>query len=130
EYAVAVAIRDGEISLSHFDEAMIQSAELQGLMRKVHVFVPPELQDLESRGRRFGLVTIYLSDGSVIFNRTTQIRGQPPVFLTEEEVDKKFLDCAGPVLGRAKAQELLETLRRIETVSSVREIFALLGAER
>ena len=130
EYAVAVAIRDGEISLRHFDEAMIQSAELQGLMRKVHVFVPPELQDIESRGRRFGLVTIHLSDGSVISHRATQIRGQPPLFLAEEEVDKKFFDCADPVLGRAKAEELLETLRRIETVSGVREIVSVLRKVR
>ena len=93
-------------------------------MRKVHVFVPPELRGLESRRSRFGLVTITLSDGSVIARRATQIRGQPPLFLTEEEVDKKFYDCVVPVLGGAKAEDLLKTLRRIETVSNVREIFS------
>ena len=76
-------------------------------MRKVHIFVPPELRGLESRRSRFGLVTITLSDGSVIARRATQIRGQPPLFLTDEEVDKKFYDCVVPVLGGAKAEDLL-----------------------
>ncbi len=126
EYAIAVAVLDGDVSLRHFGEAVIQSAEIQRLMRKVHVFVPPELRSLESRRSRFGLVTITLSDGSVIAHRATQIRGQPPLFLTEEEVDKKFYDCVVPVLGGAKAEDLLKTLRRIETVSNVREIFSRL----
>ncbi len=126
EYAIAVAVRDGEIGLRHFDEAVIQSAELQRLMTKVHVFVPPELRELESKSRRFGLVTISLSDGTVITHRATQIRGHPPLFLSDEEVEKKFFDCSDPVLGRARAQELLNTLRRIETVPSVRDVVSLL----
>ena len=130
EYAIAVAILDGEVCLRHFGAAVIRSAEIQRLMRKVYVFVPPELRGLESRRSRFGLVTITLSDGSVIARRATQIRGQPPLFLTEEEVDKKFYDCVVPVLGGAKAEDLLKTLRRIETVSNVREIFSLLAEHR
>lgn len=130
EYAISVAILDGEVSLRHFDEAIIQSAEIQGLMRKVHVFVPPELQDLESRGKRFGQVTVYLSDNSVIAQRATQRRGQPPLFLTEEEVDKKFYDCVVPVLGEAKAQTLLRSLRHIEDFPGVRDIFSELREDR
>lgn len=130
EYAVAVTLLDGAISLRHFDRASIQRAEVQSLMKKVHVYVPPELRELESRRNRFGLVTVRLSDGSVVSQKATRIRGHPPLLLSDEEVDRKFFDCADPVLGRARAQDLLETLRRIETVSSVREIFPLLGAER
>jgi 2-methylcitrate dehydratase PrpD len=128
EYAIAVAIRDGEISLRHFVGDVIQSNEHQGLMRRVRVFVPPELQDLESRANRFGDVKIYLTDGSVISHRATQIRGQPPLFLTEEEVDKKFLDCTDAIITRARAQKLLDILRRMEAVPNIREIFALLPA--
>jgi len=126
EYAISVAIRDGEIGLRHFDEAVIQSAELQRLMTKVQVFIPAELRELESKARRFGMVTIYLSDGTVITHRATQIRGHPPLFLTDEEVEKKFFGCADMIIGRPRAQELLNTLRRIETVPSVREIVSLL----
>ncbi len=126
EYAISVAIRDGEIGLRHFDEAVIQSAGLQRLMTKVHVFVHPELRELESKARRFGLVTITFSDGTVITHRATQIRGHPPLFLTDEEVEKKFFGCADMIIGRPRAQELLNTLRRIETVPTVREIVSLL----
>lgn len=124
EYAISAAILDGEITLRHFDEAVVQSAELQRLMRKVHVFVPPELQGLESRRSRFGLVTVYLSDGSVIAHRATQIRGQPPLFLTEKEVDRKFLDCTVPVLGQKRAQSFLEALRHIEDFPNWRSSLA------
>ncbi len=127
EYAVAVAICDGEISLRHFDEGVIRRSEYQDLMRKVCVFVPPELQGLESRANRFGDVKIHLSDGSVISHRATQIRGQPPLFLTEEEVDKKFFDCTGAIIGRARAGELLAILQRMETIRDVGEIFDLLA---
>jgi hypothetical protein len=46
--------------------------------------------------------------------------------LTDEEVEKKFFGCADMIIGRPRAQELLNTLRRIETVPSVREIVSLL----
>jgi len=63
-------------------------------------------------------IAIYIDD--------TRPERPGPLFLTEEEVDKKFYDCVVPVLGGAKAEDLLKTLRRIETVSSVREIFSRL----
>jgi hypothetical protein len=46
--------------------------------------------------------------------------------LTDEEVEKKFFGCTDMIIGRPRAQELLNTLRRIETVPSVREIVSLL----
>lgn len=125
EYAIAVAILDGEVSLRHFDEELIRSEKSQNLMKKIHVHVPPDLQSLESKRNRYGQVTVYLSDGSMLTHRATQIRGQPPLLLTEEEVGKKFNDCVVPVLGNTRAEELLNTLRRMETLSSVREIFPL-----
>ncbi len=130
EYAIAVAILDGEISLRHFDEAIIQSAEIQRLMKKVHVHVPTELESLESKRNRYGEVTVYLFDGTVLTHRAIQIRGQPPLFLTEEEVNKKFYDCVVPIVGSAKAEDLLKTLRRLATVASVREISSLLAGAR
>ena len=130
EFAVATAILDGEVSLRHFTGPSIQRADVQHLMTKIHVYVPAELRELESRQDRFGLVRVHLSDGSVVSQKATKIRGHPPLFLTEEEVDKKFYDCVVPVLGGAKAEDLLKTLRRIETVSSVREIFFLLAEDR
>ncbi|MBI2359241.1 MAG: MmgE/PrpD family protein [Deltaproteobacteria bacterium] len=126
EYAVSVVILDGEVSLRHFDEAVIQSAQAQRLMKKVRVFVPPDLQSLESKRNRYGEVAVYLSNGTVLRHRATQIRGQPPLFLTEREVDKKFYDCVVPALGEAKAQTLLQSLRDIEGFPRVRDIFSRL----
>lgn len=123
EYAISVAILDGEVSLRHFNEAIIQSPQIQRLMKKVHVFVPPDLQSLESKRNRYGEVGVYLSNGKVLTNRAIQIRGQPPLFLTEQEVDKKFYDCVIPVLGRVEAQTLLQSLRHIEDFPGVRDIF-------
>lgn len=125
EYAVAVAIRDGEVSLRHFQEEVIRSPELQALMQKVDVFVPPDLASLESKRNRYGEVTVHCSDGSTLTHRATQIRGQPPLLLTDEEIDKKFTDCVAPVLGGARARELLGALRRMETLASIREISPL-----
>ena len=126
EYAVSAAILDGEISLRHFQEEMIAREKTRDLMKKVVIRIPPDLQSLESKRNRYGEVRIYLSDGGVLTHRATQIRGHPPLFLSDEEVEKKFFDCSDPVLGRARAQELLNTLRRIETVPSVRDVVSLI----
>ena len=127
EYAVSAAILDGEIGLRHFQEEMIAREKTRNLMKKVHVHVPPDLQSLESKRNRYSEITIYLSDGGVLTHRARHIRGQPPLFLTELEVDKKFFDCAVPVIGREKAQDLLTCLRRSETLASAHEIFSLVG---
>jgi len=126
EYAVSAAILDGEISLRHFQEEVIAREETRNLMKKVVIRIPPDLQTLESKRKRYGEVRIYLSDGGVLTHRATQIRGHPPLFLTDEEIEKKFFGCTDMIIGRPRAQELLNTLRRIETVPTVREIVSLL----
>ena len=42
--------------------------------------------------------------------------------MTDADRDEKFLDCAGRVLGAPGAQQLLDQLRRFETVADVRTL--------
>lgn len=123
EYVMAAAILDGELSLRHFTEASIQRENIQALMRRIGVYVPPELQGPESRKNRFGLVKIHLRDGSLVSRRATKIRGHPPHLLSDEEVDRKFLDCVIPVLGSEKAGTLLASLHELEKARHVGELF-------
>ncbi len=125
EYAVATAILEGEISLRHFQEEVIAREKTRDLMKKVVIRIPPDLQSPESKRNRYGEVRIYLLNGDVLTHRANQIRGHPPLFLNDDEVERKFFGCTDIIIGRARAQELLNTLRRIETVPTVREIVSL-----
>ncbi|HLC26469.1 MAG TPA: MmgE/PrpD family protein [bacterium] len=127
EFVLAAATLDGEVSLRHFNSAFIQRADVQGLMKRIHVYVPSDPAGLESTGNRFSLVAVHLSDGRVISHRATTIRGHPPLLLSDAEVDRKFLDCVVPVLAPQRAQIVLQALHGIDTAPCVADILSPFG---
>ena len=52
------------------------------------------------------------------FLQPTRI-GDPDAPLSDAQLDAKYLELAGPVLGEAKAKELLDRLWRLEALKSL-----------
>lgn len=94
-------------------------------MKKVRVFIHPELQDLQSKGKNFGEVTVYFKDGSCTSKRESRVRGRAPLLLSDTDVDGKFRGCVRQFLGEKRTENLLHELRHLE---SQRQIGNLLPA--
>jgi 2-methylcitrate dehydratase PrpD len=129
-FAAAMVLLEGSVELKHFSQATFQRDDVCALMKRVRVYLHPELSDLESKKRNFAEVIVRRKDGSSISRRETQIRGRAPLLLDDSEVDAKFRGCTEPVLGEKTARcfwPRLESLRAENLFRCVRPGMLLSG---
>ena len=122
-FAAAMVLLEGSVELKHFSQATFKRADVRALMKRVRVYLHPELSDLESKKSNFADVIVGRKDGSSISKRETQIRGRAPLLLDDSEVDAKFRGCVEPVVGEKNCQALLENLRSLESLEEVKTVF-------
>jgi 2-methylcitrate dehydratase PrpD len=118
-FTMPLVLLEGSVELKHFTPEFFARKDIVELMHKVTVSMHPELETLESKKRVFGQVDVRLNDGRCLSHRATQIRGRAPFPLTDADVDAKFIGCAEPALGVAKAQELLTALRTLDSQKQI-----------
>jgi hypothetical protein len=82
---------------------------------------------LERSGPRFqGLVEVTLKDGRTLREHVMNCRGRPENPMSLEEVEKKAAWLMEPVLGKRNVDQIFESIRRIETIGSARELTRLM----
>jgi 2-methylcitrate dehydratase PrpD len=121
-FTLAMVLLEGSLELKHFAPATLARDDVRGLMEKVSVGVHPELETLESKKRDFGEVAITLKDGRKLSHRATRVHGRAPLFLTDADVDAKFLGCSEPIVGVEMAHGLLAALRVLEGRNEIRSL--------
>ena len=84
-------------------------------------------ETMECSGHRFqGLVEVTLKDGKTLREHVIGCRGRPENPMSPEEVEKKAAWLIEPVLGKKNSDQVIESIRRVETVASVRELTKLM----
>jgi 2-methylcitrate dehydratase PrpD len=122
QYCLARALVDGRVSLEHF-EAFREPA-IRALLPRVYAAPHPEMAMASTE--HFGAeVRVTLKDGRVVAAKVARPLGRGPENpLPAELLEAKFLNCAGRALGVDRADQLLEVLRRVDTVVDMREVTA------
>lgn len=128
EYCVAAAVVDGAVTLEHFVDDVVMRDDLQQMLRQVSYVVPEEWSD-STGAAQFGLsrMTVNLRDGTSRRGETESSRGSASKPPSQEELEAKFLSCAGSVLGEDRAAALLGVISRLEQLDSVVELTELLA---
>jgi 2-methylcitrate dehydratase PrpD len=118
KYVVATALTHGSVRFAAFEPDRLGNPATRDLMRRVEVAVDPQL-DAAFPAQRAARVAIESRDGRrEEFLQPTRI-GDPDAPLSDAQLDAKYLELAGPVLGEAKAKELLGRLWRLEALKSL-----------
>jgi 2-methylcitrate dehydratase PrpD len=78
--------------------------------------------------RRQAIVRIETGDGRMLNHRTSVVRGTAPNPMDQNEVEAKALDLTAPVLGVARANELIATVASFDRVGPVSGLRRLLQA--
>jgi 2-methylcitrate dehydratase PrpD len=118
KYVVATALTHGSVRLAAFEPARMNDAATRELMERIDVAIDPEL-DAAFPKQRAARVAFRTRDGrEEEFLQPTRI-GDPEAPLTDAQLDAKYLELAGPVLGEAKARKLLADLWTLEKSKSV-----------
>jgi 2-methylcitrate dehydratase PrpD len=115
KYVVATALTGGSVRFAAFEPARMADAATRALMQRIDVSLDPELDAAFPR-QRAARVAIEASGGrSGEWLQPTRI-GDPDAPLSDKQLEDKYLELAGPVLGEASARELLARLWALETV--------------
>jgi 2-methylcitrate dehydratase PrpD len=117
KYVVATALTHGSVRLAAFDPERLNDPTTRALMRKVSVALDPQL-DAAFPQQRAARVRIELVDGRSEEHLQPTRKGDPDMPLSDAELDGKFLELAGLVLG-SKAKTKLDWLWRLETQATL-----------
>jgi len=119
KYVVATVLTHGSVRFAAFEPARLDNPATRDLMRRVEVTIDPQL-DAAFPGQRAARVAIEARDGRrEEYYQPTRI-GDPDAPLSDAQLDAKYLELAAPVLGEAKAKDLLGRLWRLEAQQSLR----------
>ena len=113
KYILAHALAHGSVRLAAFEPQRIAEPATRALMRRIEVGVDDEL-DAAFPARRAARVTIDTRDGRRASHLQPTRKGDPDLPLSDRELDEKYLELAGPVLGDAAAREQLGRLWTLE----------------
>jgi 2-methylcitrate dehydratase PrpD len=125
QYILAAILMEGGLTFeAAHDYQRFQTPRLLALKEKVQLVADEEL---ERSGKRFqGLVEIAIKDGNTLREHVVNCRGRPENPMSPEEVEKKAAWLMEPVLGKKNVDQIIDSIRRIESVPSIRELAPLL----
>ncbi len=75
---------------------------------------------------RQGIVEVTTESGESFREHIVSARGTPDNPMNDEEVERKATELMAPILGDQRSQEVLEKIRNLESLASVRELASLL----
>jgi 2-methylcitrate dehydratase PrpD len=113
-YVLAHAMRQGSVRLAAFEPDAMENADTRALMRKVTVIEDPELT-AGFPSMRAARVAIVTDDGIRHEHFAPYRRGDPEAPLSDAELNDKFDELAGPVLGADRTHQLREAVWRLDS---------------
>jgi 2-methylcitrate dehydratase PrpD len=127
EFCMAALLLYGKAGLSEFTDEVVRRPEVQQMMARVHFGVNP-VAEAAGYDKMTTILELNLRDGRVIRGRADFAKGSPAIPMSYDEAGEKFLDCASfATWPPDKVRALVAAVRRLETVSNVRSLTALLS---
>jgi len=116
----------GATFVSIHDVARMRDPKVLAVRKLVELKGSEELE--KASPPRQAIVRIDLADGRSLSHHTTVVRGTAGNPMDAKEVEAKAFDLTAPVLGAARARELIAAIGELERVGQVSELRRLLQA--
>jgi len=113
QYTVATALVHGSVRFAAFEPERLEDPATRALMKRIELAVDPELDAAFPR-QRAARVEIETRTGRREQHLQPTRIGDPDAPLSDAQLDEKYLELAGPVLGARRARALLARLWRLE----------------
>ncbi|MCZ7664508.1 MAG: MmgE/PrpD family protein [Thermoleophilia bacterium] len=112
-YAVALMLHTGRARLEDFQEPTIRDPAITALGRRISHTVTDELS-FAGKPYYSGWIKVRMKDGRMLEEFQEFNRGSRQNPMSREEVESKFLANAAPVVGRERAEAVLEAVTGLE----------------
>jgi 2-methylcitrate dehydratase PrpD len=127
EFCMAILLLDGKADQTKFTDAVANRPDVQEMMSRVRFYTDPEAEKA-GYDKMTTILKITLKNGRIISGRADFGKGSPANPMSYDEVAEKFQGCAAfaewPI---SKANQVIEMVRKLEDVSDVRTLTALLS---
>jgi 2-methylcitrate dehydratase PrpD len=120
-FCAAAAMVDGRVGIDTFDDARIGDPRLTAFLPRVTMRADASL-GTEAPPLTQARVRVRLRDGRVLVAEANGARGYPANPASDAELAQKFLSCARRTLAPDRAATALALLRRIDTITGLREL--------
>lgn len=128
-YCVAIGLLDGELTSASFADERLRDPAVAGLMRKVKVSEDPALSAQYPEGAP-GRVTLRMKSGEKHVVEIRYPKGHEKSPMGDAEIESKFRDLCGGVLGKEGCNKALDALWCVEELDDSNRITALLVPRR
>jgi 2-methylcitrate dehydratase PrpD len=127
QHMCAVMLIDGIVTFeSAHDEKRMKDRHVLALRSRVALHGDDELT--RAIPSRQGIVELTLKDGRELRNHVKAVRGTTHNPMTRAEVDEKCFHLMAPILGKARARRLCDTVWGLERIANMRNLRSLLSA--
>jgi 2-methylcitrate dehydratase PrpD len=127
QHMCAVMLLDGIVTFeSAHDEKRMRDPKVLAVRSRVELYGDEELT--RALPSRQGIVELRLRNGREVRHHTKAVRGTAQNPMTRDEVDEKAWHLMAPILGKARARKLCDTVWSIERLKDARALRPLLRA--
>ena len=117
-YLIAHALIHGSVRLDAFDDDRRRDPQLLALMRKTTLAEDPALT-ATFPNQRAAHVAIVMRDGTRLEHFAPYRKGDPEAPLSDADIDAKFMELVGPVLGEKESRALLAALWKLDSLDGL-----------
>lgn len=128
-YLIAARLCRGSMDLSTLDHAIVSDPQVMDLAGRVQMTASEEYERMRP-ARNPAKVTLHLQDGQEVTHEVLNCLGDPLKPMPREALVRKFLNLAGPVLGKSKMEDFVVKFQTLESVSNVRSLLRMLRPEK
>ena len=126
QHLCALAIADGGITFeSTHDHARMEDPAILAL--RARITLTPDAELTRARPARQAIVEIRTATG-VVRHHARAVRGTPDNPMTAQEIEAKALDLVTPIIGAERGGRLVDIVRDLENLPSMRDLRPLLMA--
>jgi 2-methylcitrate dehydratase PrpD len=128
EFCMAILLLERRGGLPEFTDEVVNRPDVQELIGRVHFGVHPEAE-AAGYDKMTTIIDIHLKDGRTVSGRADFGKGSPANPMSYDEAADKFRGCAEfAQWDAAKTERIIEAVRELESLASVRELTPLLSA--
>ncbi|KQT61876.1 MULTISPECIES: MmgE/PrpD family protein [unclassified Aureimonas] len=126
EFCMAILLLDGRAGLAEFTDEAVERDDVKAMIEKVD-FVIDDVAEAAGYHLMTTIIDIQLKDGRRISGRADFGKGSPAFPMSYDEVAGKFRENAEFAgMTAERADEVVELVRRVETLSGVDDLSRLL----
>jgi len=122
-YVVATALRFDRVRLAAFSDERLQDPQTRALMQRITLTVDPAI-DVAFPARRAARLTVTTHGGRTSSRLQPTRKGDPELPLSDADLDDKFIELAGPVLGAQRAHAVLGRLWSLDSARALPDFAA------